>query len=152
MKTKYILFIIIFSILTCLAAHEVCAQEMKTPGNVNQAYSNIGVDMQYYEIKCDPKSDEYVSYYQVIRERMMQKLKNLYRYHYRKGDVHLLFNLRSDGSLTRFDIDRAKSTKDKTLVNIVTTSLKQASPFPHFPKGLDIPDVSFNVVISFKEE
>lgn len=152
MKKTFIIFIIIFSLFFYAAADKTCAQEMKSGVNVSQAYPDLGVDMQYYEIKYDPNSDEYISYYQAVREKMMRKLKNLYTYHYTKGDIHLLFNLKSDGSLTRFDIDRARSADDKTLISIVTASLKQASPFPPFPKGLDLLDISFNVVISFKEE
>jgi hypothetical protein len=148
---RFIIFIAIFIVLTHIAPQEVAAQEMKT-GVVSQAYSNLSIDMQYYEIKYDPNSSEYVTYYQVIREKLMRKLKGLYRYHYRKGDVYLLFNLKSDGKLTRFDIDNTKSTKDKTLINIVASSLKQSSPFPQFPKELGLPDLSFNIVISFKEE
>ena len=151
MKKIFIIFIAILAALTIIAAHEVWAQEMKT-GAVSQSYSNLSIDMQYYEIKCDPKSDEYVSYYQVIREKLMRKLKGLYRYHYRKGDVYLFFNLKSDGKLTGFDIDSAKSTKDKMLISIVASSLKQSSPFPQFPKGLDLPELSFNIIISFKKE
>ena len=120
--------------------------------SVGQAYPNLDVDMQYYEIKYDPNSKEYISYYKIVRERMMQSLKGMYRYHYTNGDVYLFFTLNSDGRLDGFDIDYMNSVKDKTLIEIATASLKRSSPFPKFPAGLSSPKVSFNVIISFKEK
>ena len=117
-----------------------------------QAYSNIGVDMQYYEIKYDPNSEEYLSYSKIIREKIRQKLQGLYRYNYANGEVYLLFTLNSDGKLDGFDVDQTRSVNDKTLIDIATMSLKRSSPFPRFPTGLNSPKVSFNVVISFREK
>jgi len=151
MRKTYVFFTIILVAASLIAGRDISAQEMKTGTGVSQAYSNLSVDMQYYEIKYDPKSDEYISYYKVIRERIMQKLNSLYRYHYRKGDVYLFFTLNSDGRLDSFDIDRTKSVSDKTLIDIATTSLKRSSPFPKFPAGLSSPKISFNVVISFRD-
>lgn len=152
MNTRPVILIAISVLLICIIMTGVSAQEMKTGANVSQAYPNLGVDMQYYEIKYDPNNKDYINYYQVIRERIMQKLKALYRYHYRKGDIHLLFTLNSAGKLEDFYVDRVKSAQDDTLVDIATTSLKKSSPFPPFPKGLDQPRVSFNVVISFRDK
>ena len=59
---------------------------------------------------------------------------------------------KSGTELTDFYVDHTKSTNDKTLIDIATTSLKRSSPFQPFPKGLSSPEVSFKVVISFKEK
>ncbi len=151
MKKIHIAFIVAFVLSGSVIPREANAQDLKTGGNLKGPYSDLGVDMQYYEIKYDPKSDEYVGYYQVVREKIMQGLKNLYRYHYRSGDIYLLFTVKSDGTLVGFDVDRARSAKDKTLIDIAATGLKRSSPFPPFPKDMALPEVSFNVVISFKE-
>lgn len=152
MRTGFIIFTIVFVLLSNIAAPEGRAQGVKTANPVNQAYSNLGVDMQYYEIKYDPNNEDYISYYKAIRAKIMQKLKGLYRYHYRNGDIHLLFTIKSDGTLAGFDVDYTNSAKDKTLLNIATSSLKKASPFPSFPNGLSLPEVSFSVVISFRDK
>jgi len=152
MNKRSIIFIIILILACCAFMPQAIAQGAKTSSGVSQAYSGMGVDMQYYEIKYDPNSKEYISYYQAVREKIMQKLKGLYRYHYRNGDVYLLFIVKSDGKLTRFDIDLQKSTKDKTLIDIAAAGLKRSSPFAPFPEGLALPEISFNVVISFKEK
>lgn len=151
MKIKFLIVIIVFILSANIAVPEIIAQDMKSGTTVGQAYSNLGVDMQYYEIKYDPKSEEYIGYYKVIREKIMQKLRYLYKYHYKNGDIYLSFVLKSDGKLEGFYVDRVKSAPDNTLIDIATTSLKRSSPFPPFPKGLASPKVSFNVIISFKE-
>ena len=152
MKKLYIILTAALIVFVCINTHELIAQDMKAPSGAGQAYPNLSVDMQYYEIKYDPNSNEYLSYYKAVREKIIQKLKGMYRYHYRNGDVHLVFTLNSDGRLDGFDIDYMKSVQDKTLLDIAATSLKRSSPFPKFPTGLSYPKVSFNVVISFKEK
>jgi len=152
MKTTQVIFCIIFILASNFLAFESPAQGMKSGPAVDRAYSNLGVDMQYYELRYDPNSEDYINYYKAVRQKIVEKLKNLYRYHYENGDVHLLFVLKSDGKLEDFYVDRIKSTGDATLINIATSSLKKSSPFPPFPKGLTAPKVSFSVVISFKEK
>jgi len=152
MKRIYIILIIIFILSGYLIAQGAYAQEAKTLGPVSQVYPGLGVDMQYYEIKYDSTNKDYIGYYQVIREKIMQKLKNQYRDHYKNGDVHLSFTLKSDGKLESFFVDRAKSSDDNALIDIATTGLKRSSPFPPFPKELATPKISFSVIISFKEK
>lgn len=138
-------------ILSC-SVFTLDAQELKSGAGVDRSYSNLGVDMQYYELRYDPNSEDYINYYKAVRQKIVEKLKNLYRYHYENGDVHLLFILKSDGKLEDLYVDRVRSTGDNTLIDIATSSLKRSSPFPPFPKGLTAPKVSFSVVISFKEK
>lgn len=152
MKIILVIFSIIFILSCSIITLESPAQEMKSGVSVGRSYSNLGVDMQYYELRYDPNSEDYISYYKAVRQKIIEKLRNLYRYHYENGDVHLLFILKSDGKLEDFYVDRIKSTRDDTLIDIATSSLKRSSPFPPFPKGLAVPKVSFSVVISFKEK
>jgi len=152
MRPISIILAIIFILSCSIITPDAPAQGMKSGPAVDRAYSNLGVDMQYYELRYDPNSEDYINYYKAVRQRIVEKLQNLYRYHYENGDVHLLFILKSDGKLEDFYVDRIKSTGDTTLINIATSSLKKSSPFPPFPKGLTAPKVSFSVVISFKEK
>ena len=152
MKLRYTTLIIILMISVMLIASTAWAQDIKTEGKVNQVYINIGNDVRCYEILYETKNTDYINYYKAIREKIVQTLKDLYRYYYKRGDVNLLFTLKSDGSLARFDVDSSKSTADKKLIGIATLSLKQASPFPPFPKDLPSQELSFNVIISFREK
>ena len=95
---------------------------------------------------------DYINYYQLIRERIRQELKGRYKKSYGEGDVVLLFMLNSDGSLAAVDAGEARSAKDAVLAQLAVASLKGASPFPHFPKELSVPKMSFDLTISFKKQ
>ncbi len=98
------------------------------------------------------ETKDYINYYQLIRERIREKLKENYRYYYKEGDVYLRFTLLSDGSLSEYTADPARSIKDDTLIHIATVSLIEAAPFQPFPKALTLPKMSFNLIVSFKKQ
>jgi hypothetical protein len=95
---------------------------------------------------------DYVNYYQLIREKIKQKLKENYKYYNNEGDAYLVFTLRSDGALLAHDLLPDRSSPDQTLRHIATVSLIEAAPFPEFPKALAVQKLSFNVVVSFKKQ
>jgi hypothetical protein len=106
------------------------------------------------KVKTEAKlkqDEDYVNYYQLIREKIRSKLKDNYQYYKREGDVYLSFSLTQNGSLLTYTIDRVKSTQDETLLQITASSLKAISPFPTLPKSLSTSQMSFNIVISFKK-
>lgn len=95
---------------------------------------------------------DYVGYYQFIREKIRQKLKNNYRSYRREGDVRILFTLDARGVLKSVGVDAASSVDDRALHDIAIMSVKDAAPFPNFPKALSLPKMSFDVVVSFRKE
>jgi len=95
---------------------------------------------------------DYISYYQLIREGIREKLKDNYKSYYKEGDVALLFLVKSDGSLGSIEIERGISTQDDALLEIALRSVREAAPFAAFPKALKEPVMSFSLTISFKRE
>jgi len=95
---------------------------------------------------------DYIGYYQLIREKIRIKLKENYRREHNEGDVVLSFLLRANGALAAYDFDRAASTRDKKLADIAISSLKEASPFPPFPRAMDVPSMSFDLMVSFRKD
>jgi outer membrane biosynthesis protein TonB len=95
---------------------------------------------------------DYINYYDLIREKIRQRLKDHYSRQYREGEVRLVFVLRSDGTLTSEEADSAYSTQDASLIDIALKSLKEASPLPPFPKALDLPEMSFDLTVVFKKD
>jgi TonB family protein len=93
----------------------------------------------------------YISYYQIVREKIRRSAYSNYQ-HNETGEVYLSFVILSDGSLKDVRISEANSSVSEYLRKIALGSVKEASPFPHFPKELDYPQLSFNVVISFEIE
>ena len=93
----------------------------------------------------------YLSYYQIVREKIRRAA---YRNYNRNevGEVYLSFIISNDGYLKEVRLSEEKSSFTPYLKEVATRSIKEASPFPNFPKELDYLQLSFNVVISFEIE
>ena len=149
-RRVYIIALVIVSFF--MACSNSCfAQTIKCVERPSQNYIGFGDDLKYYQINYDPTQEkDYVAYSTLIREKIKQKLKNVYDGYCGEGDVCLLFVLKSNGSLYAFDIDRL-STDNKELCSLATLGLKKASPFPSFPKTLPYDRMFFSIVISFQK-
>jgi TonB family protein len=93
----------------------------------------------------------YISYYQIVREKIRRAAYQNYT-RTETGEVYLSFIISSDGYLREVRLLEEKSSGVAYLKEIALRSIKDASPFPNFPKELDYPQLSFNVVISFEIE
>lgn len=93
----------------------------------------------------------YTSYYQVVREKIKHAAYQEYT-RTEMGEVYLSFVISSDGDLKQKRIVDEKSSFSPYLREIALKSLKNAVPFPKFPKELDYPQLSFNVIVSFEIE
>lgn len=91
----------------------------------------------------------YLNYYQLVRSRIQERAYLNYE-RLDIGEVYLTFVLSSNGMLKQLKLIEEKTTADSYLRNVGLRSIEQASPFPAFPKNLDYPELSFNVVISFE--
>jgi outer membrane biosynthesis protein TonB len=93
----------------------------------------------------------YTSYYQIVREKIRRAAYHNYT-RTETGEIYLSFVIASDGTLkdTRFMEER--SSTNYFLKQISLKSIREAAPFPAFPKELDYPQLSFNVIISFEIE
>jgi TonB family protein len=93
----------------------------------------------------------YISYYQIVREKIRRSAYQNYT-RSETGEVYVAFVISGDGDLKNARLVGEKSSANSYLKSIALASLKNASPFPAFPKELDYPELSFNVVISFEIE
>ncbi len=93
----------------------------------------------------------YISYYQIVREKIRRAAYQNYT-RAEVGEVYLSFLIFSDGSLKAVQLREEKSSPSTYLKEISLRSIKEASPFPNFPKELGYSQLSFNVVISFEIE
>jgi len=98
------------------------------------------------------KTEDYINYYQLIREKIRRRLKQRYADRTREGDVTIVFTLDSGGRLLKADIDEASSGADGVLKDMARNSVIDAAPFPAFPKGVDLPRMSFSITISFRRK
>ncbi len=93
----------------------------------------------------------YVSYYQLVREKIRRAAYQNYT-RIETGEVYLAFLISNTGILKDIRLIEEKSAPNYYLREIALRSIKDASPFPPFPKELDYPQMSFNVIISFQIE
>ena len=93
----------------------------------------------------------YVTYYQLVRE----KIRRAAYQNYSRGEtgvVYLAFVISTNGILRDVRLIEEKSSVNYYLRETALRSIRDASPFPAFPKELDYPQLSFNVIISFELE
>ena len=91
----------------------------------------------------------YANYYSLVRARIKQRAYFNYSDNY-IGEVYLTFILTNDGALKELQILENRTTAQQFLRTIGLKSVKEAAPFPPFPKELNYPELTFNVVISFQ--
>ncbi len=94
---------------------------------------------------------KYLTYNQNIREKIKQKA---YEYidhpDFKEGEVYLTFILEASGILKEVQIIEGKTTANAYLRKIGLRCIRESSPFPPFPRDLDYPELTFNVIISFE--
>ncbi|MCM8791759.1 MAG: energy transducer TonB [Candidatus Omnitrophica bacterium] len=93
----------------------------------------------------------YTNYYQTVREKIR---RSAYQNYNRSdtGQVYLTFIIIADGTLGSCRIIEEKTNANSYLKGVALKSIKDASPFPVFPKELSYPQLTFNVIISFEIE
>jgi len=93
----------------------------------------------------------YITYYQIIREKIRRSAYQNST-HNETGEVYISFIISNDGFIKNVRMIEEKTTANDYLKRIALSSVRDASPFPNFPKELDYPQLSFNIIISFKIE
>jgi len=101
--------------------------------------------------KLEINNPAYLNHSQMVREKIKRALYQNYS-GTDTGQVNLVFVLTKEGVLKDVRVVDETSVLNPYLKEIVLRSIKDAAPFPNFPKELDYPQLSFNVVISFEIE
>lgn len=103
------------------------------------------------EVKSDTKikNPKYNSYSQAVRGKIRRCAYENYTRH-ETGEVYLVFVVLKDGSLKEAKVIDDKTKALSYLKEIALRSVKDAAPYPAFPKELSYPELSFNVIISFE--
>ncbi|MFH1854777.1 MAG: TonB family protein [Candidatus Omnitrophota bacterium] len=104
------------------------------------------------EEKDDAKKASYISYYRAVREKIRQCADRSYPSNRMlgQGEVFLSFVVTSSGELLRAKVIEERSVSNRVLKNLAIESIKEASPFPPFPKGMSQYQITFNIIISFE--
>lgn len=92
-----------------------------------------------------------------FHEEMTSKIKRV-AYAYAEhpdisnGEVYVTYILGKGGKLKAIKIVESKTKANEFLKSLVKRIIEESQPFPSFPKGLDYPELTFNIVISFQVE
>lgn len=94
---------------------------------------------------------KYLSYNQQIRQKIRRQAYTYVDHpDFQMGEVYMTFVLASTGRIKRISVLEGDIKSNDFLQNIGRRSIKEAGPFAPFPKDLDYPELTFNVVISFE--
>jgi hypothetical protein len=138
------------------------------PVNLGQERSMLPFGM-LYERKPDPmrsmavshrisitpiKSEKinnpvYAAYNEMVRDRIKERVYANYD-RMERGTVYLTFLLDEHGVLKDAQIIPEKTNASDHLQEIAMRSLKEASPFPPFLKGMNLSEYPFNIEIQYQ--
>jgi len=104
------------------------------------------------EEKDRARKVSYINYYRAIREKIRRYADRNYpkARDLGEGEVFLKFVVSSNGELLQVRVVNRKSVKDPDLREVAINSVRDASPFPPFPKGMSQYQISFNLIMSFE--
>jgi TonB family protein len=91
----------------------------------------------------------YAAYNEMVRDRIKERVYANYD-KMEGGSVYLAFMLDQNGALTAAQIVPSKTTASAHLQEIAMRSLKEASPFPAFLKGMNLSEYPFNIEIQYQ--
>ncbi len=95
------------------------------------------------------KDKTYISYYRLINEQLRQSA--ICPEIFSEGEIEVSFVLSADGQLRSVEVLPDSSCPDFSLRETALQIVKRASPFPPFPMNLQQSQLTFNVVICFRE-
>ena len=97
------------------------------------------------------KLEEYIQYYELLREKIKKKTSQYCAHLSEYGEVTVSFILGQKGTLNEVTINKALSSKSVRLQNAALKSMEAAAPFPAFPASLNREELTFNISIIFRK-
>ena len=91
----------------------------------------------------------YAAYNEMVRDRIKEKVYENYD-RMERGSVYLTFLLDEHGVLKAAQIIQEKTNASEHLQEIAIRSLREASPFPPFLKGMNLIEYPFNIEIQYQ--
>jgi len=126
-------------------------EEAKLPEPQAESDSVLSEE-QYLEEKELEKLEEYIQYYELIREKIKKTVARDYTRFREEGMVEVAFTLDKRGRLKNLIIDKLKSASSASLRKTALHSIERAAPFPAFPPLLKREDLTFAIAIIFKRQ
>lgn len=106
---------------------------------------------QYLDEKELEKLEEYIQYYELIREKIKNTVSKNYRFD-EAGTVEVVFRIGRTGALKEVLVNENTSAKIRILKAAALKSIEDASPFPPFPEALKRDELAFSLAIIFTKK
>jgi len=104
---------------------------------------------RYLEEEELAKLEDYIQYYELIREKIRKKVADTYSRSAGEGSVNVAFTLNRGGSLKSLHADKTDAGQAPSLKDTAMRSVKSAAPFPPFPPSLERGELTFQIRIVF---
>ncbi|NQT23113.1 MAG: energy transducer TonB [Candidatus Omnitrophica bacterium] len=95
--------------------------------------------------------EEYIQYYELIREKIRKEASDTYKYGNNEGEVGVSFEVDSAGIIKKISHIPRSHSADNRLVNLALESVEKSSPFPAFPKTFKKDSLTFNLTVVFEK-
>jgi TonB family protein len=118
----------------------------KQPLSRDTSTGKYQISIPVLETKSNIES-KFTKYSLSIREKILQRAYAYKEDARLQGEVHLTFVVLANGALKDVRIEDQKSTRSYRLRQIGLRSVKEASPFPPFPKDMNYQEIPFSVII-----
>ena len=92
----------------------------------------------------------FVDYFRLLRERIRAAALHRLPDRLTEGEVFLNFTVNADGRITGAHVVEGRSSSQPGLRAASLDSLREAGPFPPFPKTLQREAITFNIIISYE--
>ena len=104
------------------------------------------------ELLTDPATGKIFSaYFSVIKKKIHDTAQSSYAGARHAGQATLLFVLNSDGSLEKAWLAENETSANDAGRKFAVDCIQKATPFPSFPKELDLKKISFSISVIFEE-
>jgi TonB family protein len=90
----------------------------------------------------------YADYYRAVREKI-----NMCKVHpkpFSVGEVYLVITISNNGNLKDVRVVDSRSSRNTLLREASIESVKSGNPFPPFPKGVNLSEETFPIIISYE--
>ena len=134
-------------------SYDLRKEEAKFKKNEKEQETILGTDDAANNIpeEVSENLEEYIQYYELIRQRIKNIIENKYSHYRERGEVAVLFKLDSHGRIEELNYIREKSLASERLIEAALISVKDAAPFPKFPEKLKRDALSFSIQIVFQK-
>ena len=137
-----------------LEKKEIKESEKQAPASLNpEPEAKIAEKKdEYMEEKKVRELEEYIAYYELIRQKIKGRVTALYKRPGEEGRVGVAFILDRRGAIKKFEIEDISGSDKRYLEKIASQAVRSAAPFPPFPEELRKPELTFTVAIIFTRD